>query len=241
MAIFLYGFAKMSLMYYYVVHREHFCKTMNKALEQLRSKCQGNGFDYGFALSCLKEWSNPRSALARLVRGGDLIQLKRGFYLFSPSYQRGELNLELVANQLLGPSYVSLEWALQRYGMIPERVHEITSVTTKRRRLYATSVGRFSYTHLHPRAFSAGIEQVELPGNERALIANREKAVADLLVLRRGRVTSSKELQELLYEDFRFEEEDLSTLDLKEIDEIYLAHPHSAVHYLRQFIERLQS
>lgn len=234
-------FAKMSLMCYFIVHREHFCKTMSRALEILRSKCQGNGFDYGFAISCLKEWSNPRSALARLVREGDLIQLKRGFYLFSPSYQRGELNLELVANQLLGPSYVSLEWALQRYGMIPERVHEITSVTTKRRRLYTTPVGRFSYTHLHPLAFPAGVEQVELPGNERGLIASREKAVIDLLVLRRGRVTSSKELQELLFEDFRFEEEDLRSLDLKEMDEIYRAYPHSAVHYLYQFIQRLQS
>lgn len=214
---------------------------MNRALELLRSTCRGNGFDYGFAISCLKGWSNPRSALARLVREGDLIQLKRGFYLFAPSYQKGELNLELVANQLLGPSYVSLEWALQRYGMIPERVHEITSVTTKRQRLYATPVGRFSYTHLHPLAFPAGVEQVELPGDERALMASREKAVADLLVLRRGRVISSKELQEILFEDFRFEEEDLRTLNLKAIDEIYRAHSHSAVDYLRQFIQRLQS
>lgn len=41
------------------------------------------------------------------------------------------LTTEIIANTLLRPSYVSLDYALFCYNAIPERIYEITSITTK--------------------------------------------------------------------------------------------------------------
>lgn len=59
-----------------------------------------------------------------------------------------ELSLELIANRLLTPSYVSMSTALRYYGMIPEAVYIIQSMTTKESREYENSVGRSVPTKL---------------------------------------------------------------------------------------------
>lgn len=59
-----------------------------------------------------------------------------------------ELSLELIANRLLIPSYVSMSTALRYYGMIPEAVYIIQSMTTKESREYENSVGRSVPTKL---------------------------------------------------------------------------------------------
>ncbi len=110
---------------------------------------------------------------------------------------------------MYGPSYVSLEWALGYYGMIPERVEEITSVTTKRRAHFDTPIGRFSYEHSLKIIYPIGLTRYEESKYQSALIATKEKAVADQLVIRRGKVTSLVELEKILFQDLRIEEEDL--------------------------------
>src|ERR1700722_18741022 len=95
-------------------------------------------------LSLLGDYSKPRECILRMVKGGEIIRLKNGFYLIHDKIQQGPTNLipyEQVANLLYGPSYVSLEWALSFYGMIPERVYAVTSMTLGRTKSYHTSVG----------------------------------------------------------------------------------------------------
>ncbi|MBF5059620.1 hypothetical protein [Candidatus Neptunochlamydia vexilliferae] len=70
-------------------------------------------------------------------------------------------SLEILANKIYGPSYVSLEYALAYYGMIPEHVVEVTSVTSKRKRLYNTPVGRFSYTPIPLSLYGVGFTLLE--------------------------------------------------------------------------------
>jgi len=79
-------------------------------------------------LLCLSgTYKEPRERINRLSKKGDLIRLKNGFYLIADRIAQG-LPYEQIANLLYGPSYVSLEWALSFYGMIPERVHTVTSM-----------------------------------------------------------------------------------------------------------------
>ena len=126
---------------------------------------------------------------------------------------------------IYGPSYVSLEWALHYYRMIPERVEEITSVTLKRKQSFFTPLGTFSYEHTHPEAYPVGITRIEPNEYQKALIATPEKAVCDLLMLRRGKITSRSELKEILYDDFRFEEERVQQLDRERLKLIAAAYP----------------
>ncbi|NTV92420.1 MAG: hypothetical protein HGA72_03825 [Chlorobiaceae bacterium] len=60
-----------------------------------------------------------------------LIPIRRGFYAVSPEITGIPLSQTQVANLLYGPSDVSMDYALSHYGIIPERVIEVTSITTK--------------------------------------------------------------------------------------------------------------
>jgi len=51
----------------------------------------------------------------------------------------------LVVNLLYTPSYVSFDYALSYYGLIPERVYEVTSATLHAKKIFETPLERFSY------------------------------------------------------------------------------------------------
>lgn len=214
---------------------------MDSAIITLRERAPSNELDYGFVMDCLKGYSSPRAKLSRLLKSGALIRIKKGLYVFGEPYRRGSISKEMLANMIYGPSYISLEWALGYYGMIPERVEEITSVTTKRRAHFDTPIGRFSYEHSLKIIYPIGLTRYEESKYQSALIATKEKAVADQLVIRRGKVTSLVELEKILFQDLRIEEEDLAKLDVSVIDHIISAHAHSALIYLATLIRRLQN
>lgn len=195
-------------------------------------------FDYGFVTDCLNEYQNPRVKLHHLLKIGAIIRVKKGIYIFGKRFAKRPYCSERLANMLYGPSYVSLEWACQHYGLIPERVVTVTSVTTKRSKQFETPIGLFTYDHLHSKAYPMGITIATFSDNQRALIATREKALVDLLVIRRGFFSSTKQMQETLFEDLRIVEEDLDLLNLAEIEAIYEAHPHQAIYHLIQLIKR---
>ena len=75
-----------------------------------------------------------------------VIRLKRGLYVVNPEVSRVPLSLELIANQLYAPSYVSMSSALRYYGLIPETVYTMQSMTIKHSRSFDTPVGHFDYS-----------------------------------------------------------------------------------------------
>ena len=86
-----------------------------------------------------------------------------------------------VANKLYRPSYVSLETALSYYGIIPETVYSITSVTSKPTQEFETLGMNFTYTRIKQVAFQGYVTQKE---NDQAyFIAEPEKALVDYLYL----------------------------------------------------------
>lgn len=213
---------------------------MDAALITLRERAPGNELDYGFLMDCLKEYASPRAKLTRLLASGAIIRVKKGLYVFGEHYRKGNISLEMLANMIYGPSYVSLEWALAYYGMIPEKVEEITSVTIKRKVLFSTPIGRFSYEHSSPATYPIGLTRYEETTYQSALIATKEKALADQLILRRGKVTSQIQLEQILFDDLRIEKDDLESFDVSIIDRIVAAHSHSALTHLAKLIKRIQ-
>ena len=90
-------------------------------------------------------------------------------------------NLYFAANKIYQPSYVSLETALSYYGIIPETVYSITSVTSKPTRQYDALGVDFQYIRIKQAAFEGYTMKRE--GGSTFLMAEPEKALMDYLYL----------------------------------------------------------
>jgi hypothetical protein len=169
-------------------------------------------------MELLGEYNRPNDKISELVRKGELISLRRGLYIPGPEVDLPSPDILLIANHMRGPSYVSLESALSFWGMIPERVYETSSVTLKTAKTYETEVGRFSYRHLSAPYYSFGVQRVELAPQQMALIATREKALCDKIVLTSGVLLRSiTQTRDFLLEDLRLDEDELRSLSIPTI------------------------
>jgi hypothetical protein len=147
-----------------------------------------------------------------------LLSIRRGLYIPGPETGLPVPEPFLIANHLRGPSYVSLEAALSYWGFIPERVYEITSVTLKTAKKYDTPIGRFDYQYLPSPYYSFGIESIKLAPKQTALIASREKAVCDKVILTSGvTLRSTRQTKDFLLQDLRMDEILLKKLDTARI------------------------
>lgn len=150
-------------------------------------------------------YSAVLAKISALVKENFLIRIKRGLYCLSPEESGRDLDLQMIANTLYAPSYLSFESALAFYGLIPERVTEVMSACTKRGKRFQTSLGIFSYRSLPDDWFSIGVRSLP-SGDGNMLIASPEKALGDLLLTRANlRITSPKALRTFLEEDIRFD------------------------------------
>lgn len=167
-------------------------------------------------LELLKDYQSPNDKISELIKSEELISIRRGLYITGPKMDLPTPEPFLIANHLRGPSYVSLESALSYWNMIPERAHEISSVTIKTSKLYKTPVGRFSYQQLKIPYYSFGIKNIEYSPKQTMLVASPEKALCDKVVLTpKIYLRSIKQTQEFLLEDLRMDTEVLNTLDTK--------------------------
>lgn len=168
------------------------------------------------------EIRKPGQKLGLLERDGEIIRLKRGLYVCSPKATGKPLSLELIANRLLTPSYVSMSTALRFYGLTPEAVYLTQSMTTKEAREYDTPLGRFEFTHIKKKAFNIGIRNIEENGYS-FLIASPEKALCDLIAYTPSLLLRyRKEAIAYLEEDIRLDMEAFFKFN-SEIFEQYIA------------------
>lgn len=145
-----------------------------------------------------------RNNLTRWLKKGYLIRLRRGFFSF-PEYQNKPDYSFYFANRIYQPSYISLHSALAFYGMIPESVIQITSVSSLKTFSVVNDFGEFTYKNVKE-ALMFGYDLKNVADNRTILFATPEKALLDLLYLYPFYNTSS-ELEELrLDEDFLHEE-----------------------------------
>lgn len=146
----------------------------------------GTPFGHDVLVALLKGYQRPNDKISDLLAKGAVLKLRRGLYVLGPDEHDKPLCLPLLANHILGPSYVSLEYALGWHGLIPEGVVDVTSVTLKRSRTMTTPVGRFSYAHLPQKAYAIGIRMEQTSDGGSFLLASAEKALCDLVMLTRG-------------------------------------------------------
>jgi len=169
-------------------------------------------------LHLLKDYKRPYDKINELVKQKVLTPVKRGIYVPGPRLKIAGPEPFLLANHILGPSYISRESALSFWSLIPERVYEISSMTTADSKIYRTRVGRFSYRHLPIPYYPLGVRHLELTKRQTILIATPEKALCDKIISTPGILLRSiTQTRDLLLEDLRMEEEELRKLDTSEI------------------------
>ena len=160
----------------------------------------------------------PSKKIQSLEKEGDLIRLKRGLYVVNPEISGKPISAPLCANHIYGPSYVSLRWALRWYGLIPEQVHRMTSVTIKRSRSFDTPLGIFDYYQVKVPYFSKGLSIVK-EGGVSFIMASPEKALCDFILYDSYIPNRSlKRLWQYLEEDLRLDMDSLSHFDVKIIE-----------------------
>ncbi|MCR5714629.1 MAG: hypothetical protein K6F98_06850 [Bacteroidales bacterium] len=141
-----------------------------------------------------------RNNLTRWCRKGLLTKLRNEHYAF-PEYRQMPGFSRYVANRIYMPSYISLHSALSFYGMIPEEVVQLTSVTTLKTAKFDNDFGTFHYQNVKkPLYFGYDIKM--MPDGRGILMATPEKALLDLLYLN-PYYTTAQDMEELrLDEDF---------------------------------------
>lgn len=118
--------------------------------------------------------------LARFVRSGALVRLKRSLYAFSHT----QIDEFILANWLYRPSYISLESALNSYGIIPDIVPNVTSVSPTTSKTISTSRGTFLYSKINPNLFF-GYRTISDPSSSLTyFMAEPEKALLDYIYIR---------------------------------------------------------
>jgi len=209
-------------------------------IETIRKKIPQEEFDYQTLLDCLKGYARPRDKISDLLKKGIIIRVKKGLYIFGDDYRRKPFSREILANLIYGPSYISLDYALQHYGLIPERVEAVTSVTTGRFRRFSTPVGLFTYRMIPLKAFRIGMDRVEIGDGRAFLIATPEKALADKLYDGRGTgIQTQKELNNYLENNLRIDSANLRELNPAVLDAIARCYRSRKIRLFSDLVRRI--
>ena len=167
------------------------------------------------ALSSLfSEIKAGNQKVRNLELSGKIIRLKKGLYVVDPSVSRVALSTELIANHIYAPSYVSMSSALRYYGLIPETVYTIQSMTIKHSRSFETPIGRFDYTFINREAFHIGITSINKQSYA-FLMATPEKALCDLIANSpQVNLRYAKDVEVYLEDDIRMDIDDFRNMDI---------------------------
>lgn len=140
------------------------------------------------------------------VKKGYILELKRGMYTLADDERAIAVSPYYLANHIYSPSYISLESALSFYNLIPEKVHAITSITSKKTFTITNKKGHFIYHNIKQNSYN-GFESLHDENNQMFFIASPEKALADFLYLRCRTIKKYK--KDVFDKSFRFQNLDM--------------------------------
>ena len=147
--------------------------------------------------------SIDRRRLYEWQKKGYIKKLTNNFYVFSDA-EIDDTFMRMIANKIYSPSYIGLESALSYYGLIPEAVFQITSITSRKRHNIQTDISNFNYRSVHKRLFWG--YQLNKEAAHSFFISDPEKTILDYLYLN-SHLDDTRSLEEL-----RFNRETSKTL-----------------------------
>ena len=215
---------------------------MDLLIEKELLKIKTHIIDYATLKSILINlgYTNINDKINSLKRKGIITSLKKGMYIHTSSVNNNIVSKEIISNNLLdGPSYISLDYALYYYGLIPEAVHEVTAVTTKRSKKFNTDFGIFSYKQIKKELFNIGLK-IETSAKGSFLIAGKAKAICDKVYFTKEiSLTSKQTIIEFLTDDIRMDIDDLPGINKEVIESYYAISKSKKIKLLMNFIKEL--
>lgn len=163
----------------------------------------------------LKDYKRPNDKILSLKADGLIEPIKKGLYITGRSIRTERPESALLANHILGPSYLSMESALSYYGLIPEKVFAITSMTTKASRKFETNIGLYTYTNLPLPYYAFGLTIASFSEEQKAMVASPEKALCDKIATTAGiTLRSQSAARDYVLGNLRMEEDELAKFDI---------------------------
>ena len=181
-----------------------------------------------------KKYSNIYQKINNECKKGILVKIKRGLYTDDLYNDK-----EVIANICYNPSYISFEYALSYYGVIPEFVSTFTSATfgKKNNKIYHMKDSTFDYRSVPDEVFPMGILIMKNSKDISYKIASKEKALCDLLYSKYP-VRSIKDLKILLFEDMRIDENELLKMNVEFIKEIAPLYHSNSLNVLKKYLDK---
>lgn len=166
---------------------------------------------YEMLKQSLKGYKAKDMKIKRMVDCGEIVRLTRNLYETDPSIPG-----HLVANAIYSPSYLSFDYALAFYDLIPERVYVYTSATydKKKTKMYKNKLGIFTYRDVPKHIYPYGI-QLFKENDYYYAIATPQKAICDKLYTVNP-VSNKEEMYNLLFNDLRIDIDELMQLDFRD-------------------------
>ena len=168
--------------------------------------------DYTAVMDALKDYKRPRDKVTTLLRNGILIRVKKGLYILNSDDLSNIPIKEVLANLIYGPSYISLQYALYKHGLIPEYAIHVSSVTFKKTKKYHTPVGDFMYRSVPKSYYVRGVVLRTNEPDMSYLIASPEKAIMDICYFTTY-LRTTRDVRNLLFKDIRIDKSDIRNLD----------------------------
>lgn len=178
----------------------------------------------------LSNYSNKDTKLTREVNKGNLIKIVNGLYETNPNTPS-----YLLASSIYGPSYISFEYALSYYGLIPERVNVITCATLNKKKKYNTYFGTFTYRDVPSLVYSESIILKSENGYSYQ-IATKEKALCDKSYTLKP-LKNYRELEIMLFNDLRIDKEEFSKLNIETIEKLSKLYHSTSVNLLAKYMK----
>ncbi|MBN1252272.1 MAG: hypothetical protein JXR51_11625 [Bacteroidales bacterium] len=215
---------------------------MDLLIENKLSEYKTHIIDYATLKSILvnMDYDNINDKIVNMKQKGIIKSIKKGFYIHTSLINKNIVAKELISNNLLNnPSYISLDYALSFYGLIPEAVHEVTAITTKRSKVFNTDIGVFSYKHIKNELFRIGVK-IEFFKKNAFLIASKEKAICDKIYFTKGiELTSKSSMIDFLESDLRIDIDEFEYFDTNIIAEYSQVSKSKKIQILLNLIKEL--
>lgn len=189
---------------------------------------------YSFDDLALKfhDYTDIKGKIRRELQSGRLTRVARGLYETDAN-----ISGKYLAGRIFGPSYLSFDYALSVYSLIPETVYRTYTSATfqkKKSKSYQNRFGVFTYRDIPSEAYPPGILLHEENGYSYQ-IAAPEKAVCDKLYSLPP-VKNLKELRSLLFDDLRIDEQEFWKLDINGLNDLALLYHASNLNLLSKLI-----
>lgn len=179
------------------------------------------------------DYSNPLAKINRDVKQGKLFPLVKGIYETNP-----KISGSILAQFIYGPSYLSFDYALYHYGLIPEIVYStFTCATYNKRKIktYTNSFGTYIFRDVPKSVFNLGV-LAYCDKDYSYQMATAEKALCDKLYII-SPVKTINDLKKMMFEDLRIDEEKFNELNKQDILKLAPLYHSTNLNLLAKFIK----